>query len=280
MLWLALHLPLLSLEAFCATLPPGAPRRPVALIGQQRIIAVDSAAAEARHPARHETRHRAGADGRPAAGRRPGCPRRRSAAGGGACGAGLHSCRDVARYADRVAGSAGQPSPVRRLGALHRRLLDALAPLGHRLQTAAAPTALGAALLSQWHPVDRGDPVHGGHASLCRPCSACWPTPPVWMLGPGREHWEALQGMGLHTLSDLRQLPRAGLARRFGAGLLDDLDRALGLQPDRDPGSPCRRSSTAASSFSPAPKPASRCWPVRPCCWRGWWPGRWRGRRE
>jgi protein ImuB len=38
--------------------------------------------------------------------------------------------------------------------------------------------------------------------------------------------------MGLHTLSDLRQLPRAGLARRFGASLLDDLDRALGLQPD------------------------------------------------
>jgi protein ImuB len=38
--------------------------------------------------------------------------------------------------------------------------------------------------------------------------------------------------MGLHTLSDLRQLPRSGLARRFGAGLLDDLDRALGLQAD------------------------------------------------
>jgi protein ImuB len=38
--------------------------------------------------------------------------------------------------------------------------------------------------------------------------------------------------MGLHTLSDLRRLPRAGLGRRFGAGLLDELDRALGLQPD------------------------------------------------
>ena len=39
---------------------------------------------------------------------------------------------------------------------------------------------------------------------------------PVWLLGPGREHWEALQGMGLATLADLRRLPRSGLARRFG----------------------------------------------------------------
>jgi protein ImuB len=38
--------------------------------------------------------------------------------------------------------------------------------------------------------------------------------------------------MGLQTLSDLRELPRAGLARRFGEGLLGDLDRALGLAPD------------------------------------------------
>ena len=55
---------------------------------------------------------------------------------------------------------------------------------------------------------------------------------PVWLLGPGREHWEALQDMGLHTLADLRALPRAGLARRFGAGLLDELDRARGRQAD------------------------------------------------
>jgi protein ImuB len=55
---------------------------------------------------------------------------------------------------------------------------------------------------------------------------------PVWLLGPGREHWDALQGMGLHTLADLRALPRAGLARRFGAELLDEIDRALGLQAD------------------------------------------------
>jgi protein ImuB len=58
----------------------------------------------------------------------------------------------------------------------------------------------------------------------------------VWLLGPGREHWDALQGMGLRTLGDLRRLPRSGLARRFGEALLDELDRALGARPDpREP---------------------------------------------
>jgi protein ImuB len=58
----------------------------------------------------------------------------------------------------------------------------------------------------------------------------------VDLLGPGREHWEALQGMGLRHLGDLRKLPRAGLARRFGAALLDELDRAYGERPDpREP---------------------------------------------
>jgi protein ImuB len=55
---------------------------------------------------------------------------------------------------------------------------------------------------------------------------------PVWMLQAGREHAAALQGMGLHTLGELLALPRDGLARRFGEGLLDQIDRALGLQPD------------------------------------------------
>ncbi len=38
--------------------------------------------------------------------------------------------------------------------------------------------------------------------------------------------------MGLRTLADLRRLPRAGLARRFGEALLDEIDRAYGERPD------------------------------------------------
>lgn len=49
---------------------------------------------------------------------------------------------------------------------------------------------------------------------------------------PAPARAQALQAMGLHTLADLRQLPRTGLARRFGQALLDDIDRACGQQAD------------------------------------------------
>jgi protein ImuB len=246
MLWLALHLPLLSLEAFCATLPADTDaladhrrpvaladhRRPVALIHQHRITAVNAAAA--------------------GAGIRPGMKRATALALlADLVLADSDAARDAAAL-QAVAHAALAFTPAVTLqdaqtvllevqaslrlfggpAALQQRLAAALAPLGHRVQMAAAPTALGAALLARWHPADRGDLVLGAHARQLPALQRLLDAAPVWMLGPGREHWEALQGMGLHTLSDLRRLPRAGLARRFGAGLLDDLDRALGLQPD------------------------------------------------
>ena len=72
----------------------------------------------------------------------------------------------------------------------------------------------------------------GPHSTNLQALQALLVQAPVWLLGPGREHGQALQGMGLHTLSDLLALPRAGLARRFGQELLNELDRALGLQAD------------------------------------------------
>jgi len=232
MLWLALHLPLLSLEAFCATLPAQAQPVAVALIHQHRIAAVNTAAA--------------------ACGVRPGMKRATALA----LVADLRLAdSDTARDAAAlraVAHTALAFTPAVTLhdaqtvllevqaslrlfdglAALRRRLAAALATLGHRVQMAAAPTALGAALLARWHPADRGDLVLGAHARQPGALQPLLDTAPVWLLGPGREHWEALQGMGLHTLADLRQLPRAGLVRRFGADLLDELDRALGLQAD------------------------------------------------
>jgi protein ImuB len=110
------------------------------------------------------------------------------------------------------------------LQSLLQRLQRALVPLGHRLHLADAPTALGAALLARVHRrFDGVDP-----ALTQRALDAA----PVWLLGPGRAHWEALQGMGLRTLADLRCLPRSGVARRFSAALLDELDRAYGAVPD------------------------------------------------
>jgi protein ImuB len=235
MLWLALHLPLLSLESFSATLTE--PARPLALMAGHRVHSVNTAAAEC--------------------GVRPGCKRATALALAPQL---LLAQADAARDAaalQAVAHAALAFTPavtlqdtqtvllevqasLRLFGglpALHQRLLASLVPLGHRVQGAAAPTALGAAWLAQWHPVHRGPLVLGPHATQPAALQALLDEAPVGLLmatpaALGPEHGAALQGMGLQTLSDLRQLPRAGLARRFGAGLLEALDRAAGQRPD------------------------------------------------
>jgi protein ImuB len=55
---------------------------------------------------------------------------------------------------------------------------------------------------------------------------------PLASLRHGQEHAQALRGMGLHTVGDLRALPRAGVARRWGQALLLEVDRARGDAPD------------------------------------------------
>jgi len=55
---------------------------------------------------------------------------------------------------------------------------------------------------------------------------------PVTLLEQAVPHGEVLAGIGCRTLADLRRLPRAGLARRFGPALLDEIDRARGKRPD------------------------------------------------
>ena len=232
MLWLALHLPLLSLEAFSATLPPERRDAPLALLDGHRIAAVNPAAAER--------------------GLRPGLKRATALAlvpdlliGQADAARDAQALRAVAHaalaFTPMVALEGGHTvlldiqASLRLFGGaarLRQRLLAALAPLGHRLQTAAAPTPAGAALLARWGATARGDLDDGPHSTDLAALQALLDAMPVWLLGPGREHWEALQGMGLHRLADLRALPRAGLTRRFGASLLAELDRARGEQPD------------------------------------------------
>lgn len=232
MLWLGLHLPLLSLEAFCATLPAGQAQRPVALLAQHQLGAVNAVAARRglRPGLKRATALALAADlllGEAV-------PARDAAALQSAAHVALAFTPAVAAHDTQTLVLDVQAS-LRLFGglaALCARLSAALAPLGHQVQMAAAPTALGAALLAQWQPGGAGDAVLGPHATALPALRALLQAAPLVLLQAGRLHAQTLQGMGLHSLGDLAALPRAGLSRRFGAELLDELDRALGRRPD------------------------------------------------
>ena len=275
MLWLALHLPALSLEAWQSTLGPQQAGRPLALLQDHQILLADGLAQ--------------------ARGVRPGMKRAtalalapdllQAAADAQRDALALRAVAHVALAfspavswatppALRASGEFADAQPAAHVGlvgvrlevqaslryfgglpALLRRLAATLAPLGHRVCIACAPTALGAALLaagsaSQAGPAETGlpvgDPLVGGplvidtfalgpHSTGPSPrqaLQALLDALPLPLLGAGLAHWPVLQGMGLHTLADLRSLPRSGLARRFGPALLDEIDRARGHAPD------------------------------------------------
>ena len=237
MLWIALHFPLLSLETFAATLAGETSMQPLALVGTQRaaqrLVAVN--------PAARALGVEAGITRSSALALAPQLqlgqaePARDAEALQAVAHVALGytpnvsippACSAVEAVSADTVLLEVQPS-LRYFGglpALKSRLRTGLAPLGHRLHLVSAPTALGATLLARIHPECHCD----GLVSLGVALDAA----PVWLLGPGRTHWEALQGMGLHTLADLRALPRSGLARRFGEAVLDEFDRAFGHRPD------------------------------------------------
>jgi len=55
---------------------------------------------------------------------------------------------------------------------------------------------------------------------------------PMHTLTAARAHQDVLERMGCRSWDDLLRLPRDGVARRFGAPLLEALDRARGALPD------------------------------------------------
>ncbi len=55
---------------------------------------------------------------------------------------------------------------------------------------------------------------------------------PLSLLKSSRPHLEVLETIGARSIKDLVQLPRAGLARRFGKALLTELDQVLGKSPE------------------------------------------------
>ena len=245
MLWLAIHLPLLSLEAFSATLthPPeassgaAATPPPVALVAEHHITAVnaEAAACGVRVGFKRATALALASDLVLGQANESRDAQAVLAVAHAALAFTPHVTLDGSGNSNIYSGThtvlLEVQASLRYFGGpakLLRQLIAALAPLGHQLQLASAPTALGAALLARW----KSGLLQGPHSTQLPALQTLLGSAPVWLLGPGREHWAALQGMGLHTLSDLRHLPRTGLARRFGEGLLDDLDRALGLHPD------------------------------------------------
>ncbi|MDM4766247.1 DNA polymerase Y family protein [Pelomonas sp. SE-A7] len=105
--------------------------------------------------------------------------------------------------------------------ALHRRLL---AELGESSLAglAWAPTSLGALALA------RGGVVNG----FARPLAELLDALPLPCLSATQEAGAMLERLGCRCLADLRGLPRAPTARRFGEALLEALDQAYGLAPE------------------------------------------------
>ena len=58
---------------------------------------------------------------------------------------------------------------------------------------------------------------------------------PLAVLAAARPYLPTLERLGCRTWGDLRALPRGGLVRRFGDGLLDALDQAFGDKPELYP---------------------------------------------
>ncbi|MGC1442337.1 MAG: DNA polymerase Y family protein [Burkholderiaceae bacterium] len=107
-----------------------------------------------------------------------------------------------------------------------------LSALGYQATCGLAPTPGAAWLLARHHqlsPLQASlEPQHLLHDGAALPARlACLP---INLLNAARPHIIALNTIGAHTIGDLLELPRAGLARRFGKNLLLEVDCALGSQ--------------------------------------------------
>lgn len=119
----------------------------------------------------------------------------------------------------------------------HAHAATALAAVAQaRYEQAAAPSPAPAPVVSQRaHPVlhaadeerNNEDDIDG----LARLASNL-DVLPLNVLPGVALHSHTLARLGCRSLADVRALPRGGLSRRFGAGLLQTLDRAYGRSPE------------------------------------------------
>lgn len=105
-----------------------------------------------------------------------------------------------------------------------QRLGAELTALGFQHRIALAPTPLAACVLAGARPGARVDDPRALRRAL--------EPVPLGQARLGATEVAALDGMGVRLLRELFPLPRAGLARRFGAALPDWLARLLGEAPD------------------------------------------------
>ncbi len=114
------------------------------------------------------------------------------------------------------------------LNKLHQHIAHGVAELGFDASIACAPTPLAALWFAR-----AGANVRVQHQDALRHALEKLPADLICRdLTTGEITRDLLDSFGAHTLGDCLKLPRAGLARRAGPLLLDQLDRALGLRPD------------------------------------------------
>lgn len=107
---------------------------------------------------------------------------------------------------------------------LAQKIRDEAPDLG-LAQPAWAPTSLAALALAR----------AGQRDGVSKPLDQLLDTQPLTAVTAVAAHEAMLARLGCRTLRDVRALPRAGLARRFGAAMLTALDTAYGLRPDEYP---------------------------------------------
>jgi protein ImuB len=114
---------------------------------------------------------------------------------------------------------------------LHRRILRGLGELGYRAAFGYAPTARAAWLIGSARV--RG--VRTRDATAIERLRSTLAPLPLSALEWDADTVQTLRTLGLGTIGEVLGLPRDAFARRFGAGRLDELDRALGCTPDPQP---------------------------------------------
>lgn len=110
------------------------------------------------------------------------------------------------------------------LPALVERIAAGLDAQGYAATLASAPTPAGARMLAR--------SGFTSHLSTPAELRAILPRLPAPSLDSAAGFAATFETLGLKTVADLLALPRDGLTRRFGAQLVDELDRAFGHRPD------------------------------------------------